>query len=211
MAERLTTHATFAGLTNLPSDRLKGLATIVVGYLRNGRAAAGEPFPYAKLITGSLMMRTDLGSMVGRLAAGERGEVAANADAFAGWVLALANLAGTGGTAVFERRILADFTRGTAGGYDDSATARLTRMAWLRGLAGGVDALSAATTPTQRSTLESMGALGNRFERVGGDAPHATDDGAIMEFRGMDNNLPIGEWSETALRIFDYIVATNRR
>lgn len=206
-------HPNFPGMTApQPSESLMAVVTVLLSYLEQGQTVGANspgdrpPLTYAKLIAGSMMMRTDLASMVRRLPLPERDEIRDNAAAFAVWILTLAGYPGGGGVAVFERGFLADFTKGPGSSRDRGPIATLTRTQWLVGIAGGVDRLAAATADApDRQTLESLGGLGNTFEPVAAGNP----DGVVVEFRGMRRGLRPARWRDTALDTFDYLVAMN--
>ncbi|MDF1603785.1 DUF4157 domain-containing protein [Nocardioides sp. YIM 152315] len=214
-AGRVETVAPPRNLTGEPSKELKSLVAVLAMYLDNGAlvdAQSTPPLSYAKLLSGSMLMRTDFASMFKRLSEMERQDVRMDPTAFVDWVLEVAQLSGTGGAKVYERGILKDYHQGSKGGVDDTPGLQISRNDWLLGILVGRDDLSAKSNPAIKDKLEGLGRLGNKFDTVGDEGgSFAKPSGVIMEFRNMSRNVPPKNWTALAMSIYDYLVSVNER
>jgi len=203
-----------------PRPELRGLVTLLASYLRRGTKEVGgrEPLNYAKLVSGSMMVRTDFGSYFNRLPAADKTwarSPAGAGDNFVDVVLRVARLSGRGSERVFERGVRKSNKRGKDQKMSRTKTdlreLRISRDDWLRGIAQGDDKLSAALAGQEaKDELEGLGRLGNRFDRVGGEVGTAVaGTGVIIELREMKERVPVGQWTNLALQTFDEIVTTN--
>jgi hypothetical protein len=193
------------GAVTTPSKSLQGMAALMASYLDTGKGGQGvKPLNYAKLVSGSIMLRTDFASLFSALPMLEQADIRSDPFAFSEWVLGIAGLAGAGDAAVFERGVLEDYHQGATPVVDDDPGLKVSRSSWLVGVVVGHDSLSARSNPALRAKLEGLGRLGNRFDQVGDRRR-----GAIMEFRGMGKGVPSDQWSALALGIFDYLVGLN--
>jgi hypothetical protein len=140
-------------------------------------------------------------------------------DQFADLAMQAANLANTGGTLLFDRGVRVS-NQPTSWSYNsDHARAwhspvGMTRSSWLEGVTQGRDSISSAQRPGKKDTLEGLGALGNRTDRVGNDpvvAQHVRNKGRgiILELRQMRDVQTPAQFALTAQRIFDYVAALN--
>ncbi len=190
------------------SDKLRGLATQIVSYLKSGSdpllamgmaASAGRAFDYAKLI-GKLMARTDLGSQFLMLDQNERQPFEQNPDTFVTLILNAAGMAGTEDTHVFERGV-----KNKAGDANQGMfTFPVSRKDWLIGITEGKDRLSSHHMPQWKSELEGLGALGDKTDTVGNN-----QQGVIAEFRGVQQQMPYLAWRPFAVDVFKYLVQLN--
>lgn len=90
----------------------------------------------------------------------------------------------------------------------------MTRGNWLEGLTDGRDSISSAQQRGARGTLEGLGALGDRTDRVGNDpavaqAVRNKGRGVILELRQMRTNKTPNEFRVIAQAVFGYIAALN--
>lgn len=207
------------GMPATPSDELLGMIAILAMYLDQGRYVDDDstpPLNYAKLLSGSMLMRTDFGSMRNALKPAEKDALRDHPLEFADWVLAVAGLSGTGKIKVYERGVLKDYHKGKAGGTIDIPGFQLSRDQWLGDIAArGFDRFSAAAQKASgefrgaevAEKLEGLGRLGNKWDTVG----NGNLQGVIMEFRQMKSGIAMGpqQFATTALNVFDYIVALN--
>ncbi|KQW48309.1 hypothetical protein ASC77_05980 [Nocardioides sp. Root1257] len=212
-AGRVETVPAPKNLMGTPSKQLKALVAILAMYVHNGKFVSTQdtpPLSYAKLLSGSMLMRTDFASMFNRLDQMERQDVRMDPDAFAAWVLDVADLPGTEAAKVYERGILKDYHAGLQGGIEDAPGLQITRGQWLSSIVFGQDMLSAKSNPAIKDKLEGLGRLGNKFDSVG-EGGFGKPSGVIMEFRNMARAVPVSKWTALATSVYDYLVSVNER
>jgi hypothetical protein len=224
MAPQMPAQAAVRGAGVLGTAAFKGLVAVASSYIKFGakQTANYPPLNYAKLLSNSVLMRTDLGSMFRKLRAEEREEYENAPDNFVDVVMAAAGqlMNASVDAPVIERGVRKGYTQGTAA-YNqlvDSPATRLTRKQWLTGITRGVDYLSSYHMPALAHQLEGLGALGPTTDVVAGEAapaaplgPRDRGSGIVMEFRNMRKNVPWTKWHGLAADIFDYIVELNQR
>ncbi|MFC6343241.1 DUF4157 domain-containing protein, partial [Nocardioides hankookensis] len=204
------------GLPN-PSKELQGMAALLVSYLVFGSSDSGGLLNYAKLISNSIMLRTDFGSLFMKLPEKDYDVLIHNPRGFMTWILQVAELDTEPDEAVFQRGVQKsnDPNDPGYGVKDDDPGLAISRRDWLLGISMGVDHLSAKTNRGLAAKLEGLGALGGKFDAVGDEAgkkpKNQTKTGAVMEFRNMPKDVYYKEWGPLALRTFDYIVGLNNR
>jgi hypothetical protein len=202
------------------SSKLQGMLALLSNYLRSGMAGPGRMLNHARLISGAFMARTDFAHMFTRLPASEQRCVLRHPDRFAELALQAARLTGQGDALLFDRGVRKNTEPASADYNVDRARAAtspidMSREDWLMGIPTGADSISAAQHPTQKNTLEGLGALGDRTDRVSEDpAPaHGAHDkgrGIILELRQMRTNQTPEEFMAQAQAIFDYLAKVNR-
>jgi len=207
--------------TGLPlSTKMQGLLALLGNYLKTGQAnVQGHKLNYAKLISGAFMARTDFSHMFDKLPALEQVYFTAHPDQFADLALQVANLQHSEGTLLFDRGVRKSNEPNSSSYNKDHARARrtplgMTRGNWLEGLTDGRDSISSAQQRGARDTLEGLGALGDRTDRVGNDPAVAQTvrnkgRGVILELRQMRDNKTPNEFGVIAQAVFDYIAALN--
>lgn len=204
------------GLPN-PSKELQGMAALLVSYLVFGSSDSGGLLNYAKLISNSIMLRTDFGSLFMKLPEKDYDVLIHNPRGFMTWILQIAELDTEPDEAVFQRGVQKsnDPNDPGYGVKDDDAGLAISRRDWLLGISMGVDHLSAKTNRALSAKLEGLGALGGAFDAVGDEAgkkpKNQTRTGAVMEFRNMPKDVFYKDWGPLALRTFDYIAGLNNR
>jgi hypothetical protein len=207
----------------LGSSGYKALVAFTSSYIKfGGKQSDGyPPMNYTKLISNSVLVRTDFGSMFKKLDANEREEYEEYPDRFVKAVMDAAVPTNASPDApVIERGVRQSYRPGSKGYTKlvDNAATRLTRREWLTAITTGVDLLSSHHMPRLAKDLEGLGALGPTTDKVGGDtapvAPLGTRDrgsGIVMEFRNMRKNVPWTKWHSLAADTFDYISELNNR
>ena len=206
------------GISAGGSAEFQGMTAFLSSYLNFGKkqSATYPPLNYAKLISNSVLLRTDFGSMFKKLKDPERTPFETNPQSFATTVLAAAGMAGTENTKVFERGIRKSQNKKSKN-YTKLVDMPITRGQWLKTITTGVDKLSIHHMPKLKSELEGLGALGPRTDRVGYDPaptdPQAKDKGSgiIMEFRNMRKNVNYADFMTLAKGVFVYLKELNRR
>lgn len=200
------------------SARLKGLVAFIYRYLAMASTAYNaQQMNYPKVAT-MFLARTDFNQMFRMLPTNERqqyggptfGGSAAAVDRFVRLVQDAVRDAGK--PAVLAQEDLAVFQRPIKGGI----VINVTRGAWLRGIANGTgDLLGAAFQKAQGDArtaahLESMGNLGDKRDRVGGDGT-ARDNftGIVMEFRGNTSQRDPSTWVDYVKTCFEYLKELN--
>lgn len=204
------------------SEELRGLLTLLANYMKTGRQNPAHPIPklnYAKLISGAFMARTDFGTLFDRLPPNEQAHFQAHPDEFADLALEVAGMQGSEGTRLFDRGVRRSNETNSLVHNVDHARAPFSpvgmrRGAWLQGMTTGQDSISSAQHPGKKATLEGLGALGDRTDRVANDPPpalgaHNRGRGVILELRQMADNKTPAEFGLTAQAVFDYIAALN--
>jgi hypothetical protein len=220
------------GASVLGTAEFKGLIALLTSYILFGRKQSPDypPLNYAKLISNSILLRTDFGSMFKKLSVAERQHYENTPDEFVALVMEACkppnntppqqSLEEWSNIAVLERGVRRGYTRGTRA-YNqrvNSPATRLTRGEWLTSITQGRDLLSSYHVPELASQLEGLGALGPVTDPIG-EAPTETEligerdrgQGMVMEFRNMKKDVPYPRWRDLALGIFDYIRALNER
>jgi hypothetical protein len=203
-----------AGLSNPPSQRLRGLLVLIASYLRHGaRRTAGQRVTesYYKGIA-AMLARTDFASMFALLPDDERMELAAsNAAVLIELALTAAKL--DPATEADEPVLEAITPPGRRVNFGE-----LTRRRWLEGIPAGRDLLSRAGYeafaqeaagqaqgfhPGKAAEFESMGSLGNKMDGEGNTrAP-------ILELRRLPQNVPTAMWGPLLLKVFDVVRTVN--
>ena len=193
----------------LGSEELHGIVALIAGYMATADSAS---LGYAKTIA-PIMARTDFATMFKMIDPEELKYFKNDPDA----LVAILEFA-TGldmATDVFPHGIYNDPR--AKGGGDKDALKGLTRARWVTGIATGIDYLSAAKfnqnpdlddveDPNEKkSDLESMGALGDRTEKVG----TAKKDAPLFEIRSLGQLATPGIMHQRALDIFKFLVALN--
>jgi hypothetical protein len=215
MAAKVKSAAPPAGLTKV-SKELQGLGALMCSYLGEGAAGGGrKPLNYAKLISGSLLVRTDFGSLFMKLPEAERRELALHYEAFMDWLLGIAGLSGKADDPVFERGVYKNNAPRTGKNADvtlsDAPELKITRRDWIMGIAGGVDWLSAKRFEEYKDNLEGLGGIGGNMDAVGKNKKKGDNKGVVMEYRKMRQDVFYEEWADLALGIFDYLSNLNAR
>jgi hypothetical protein len=223
MAPQMPGEAAERGKSIQGSPALQAIVAFASSYVKFGSKVMDNypPLNYAKLISNSILLRTDLGSMFLKLGTDERERYANDPGAFVTLVMGAANPRNNSpDLPVIERGVRKSYRQG-ASGYNklvDNAATRLTRREWLTAITTGVDPLSSHHMPKLKSYLEGLGALGPTTDKVGGeDAPEKPiggkdrGSGIVMEFRNMRKNVAFGSWHPLAQSIFDYLVELNQR
>jgi hypothetical protein len=170
------------------------------------------PLSYAKLLSGSMLMRTDFGSMFKRLSEMERQDVRMDPSTFVDWVHEVAGLAGTGRREGLRAGHPQGLPPGHQGRHRRHPGLQISRNDRYMGILFGKDELSAKSNPAIKDKLEGLGRLGNKFDTVGDEAgSFAKPSGVIMEFRNMSRNVVPKNWTALATSIYDYLVSVNER
>jgi hypothetical protein len=201
------------------SAKFQGLIAFLTSYILFGkkRNETYPPLNYAKLISNEILLRTDFGSMFQKLDSLDRYQWEQQPNLFVARVLISAGLdyPKDADIPVLERgvRKSQDTKSKNYNKLLDNAATRLTRREWLIGITKGQDLLSSYHVPKLKDELEGLGALGPKTDYVGDDSPFLASSGMgiIMEFRNMKRAEKLEKWMPLALRIFDYIVALNKR
>jgi Domain of unknown function (DUF4157) len=214
------------------SSRLKGLVAYIYRYLSMGAFVPGKTAqtfnaaaPYAKNAT-LFLARTDFNKMFSMLPQNELtlyggqayGGDNGNVDAF---VTLIENaIIASGSTINFDRPV---FERGIQG---PNGTIRnpinVDCRSWIRQIADGngdllgskfQKSLNSVQGNATAGELESMGNLGNKTDKVGGDGNQLNDEksGVIMEFRGVTKQRDPDDWKDYATTVFKYLKALNNR
>jgi hypothetical protein len=196
------------------SLKFQGLAALLAQYLRFGKKP-NPPLNYAKLISNSILVRTDFGKIFKKLGDDERRPFETNPNTFANSVLTAAEMTGTEDTLVYERGIRKSYRRESKN-YNKLVSMPIKRGEWLKTITTGVDKLSSHHVPKLKSQFEGLGALGPRTDRVGDDPAPAQGSkdkgsGIIMEFRNMRKNVLYSDFIPLARGIFNYIKQLNAR
>lgn len=200
-----------------PSKQLQGLAALMVSYLVFGSAASGDKLNYAKLISNSLMVRTDFGALFAKLPDSDYGAIIKDPTGFVTWILTIARLQNAPDVPVFERGIRKSYRKADPdyNVADPDPGLAITRRDWILRITMGEDLLSAKTNPALAAKLEGLGALGGKFDAIGPEAAkkpkNQSRTGTVLEFRNMQKAVEHTQWSSLALGIFDYIVGLNNR
>jgi hypothetical protein len=202
------------GITT-PSKELQGIAAMLVAYLVF--ADTGALLNYAKLMSNSMMMRTDFGALFNRIPDRDRDVLIATPALFMNWILDIAGLAAAPDAPVLNRgvRLSSDKTSVNYAVRDPHPGMAVTRREWLLGITLGIDRMTLKTNAALALADSSLGKLGATFDAVGPEAgkkpKNQSKTGAIMEFRNMSKDVYYTEWSPLALSIFDYIGELNNR
>ncbi len=189
------------------SDKLKGLASQLIAYLKAGSDpliqtmgfSAGRAFDYAKLI-GKLMARTDFASQFKMLDPQERQPFEQNPQTFVDLILNAAGMAGTYNTPVFERAVKNKAGDPTQGVFNFP----VTRKDWLWMIVKGTDQLSSKAMPQWKDELEGLGALGGKTDSLA-----SGERGVIAEFRTVQQQMPYTQWRQFAIDVFAYLAQLN--
>lgn len=198
-----------------PSKELQGIAAMLVAYLVF--ADTGSLLNYAKLMSNSIMMRTDFGALFQRIPDRDRDVLIANPAAFMNWILTIAGLAAAPDAPVLNRGVRLSSDKASANYLvrDPHPGMAVTRREWLLGITLGVDRMTLKTNAALALADSSLGKLGSTFDAVGPEAAkkpkNQSKTGAIMEFRNMSKDVHYTDWSPLALRVFDYIGELNNR
>ena len=197
------------------SKELQGLAALLVSYLRFGAATMGPPLNYAKLLSNSILVRTDFGAIFNQLPHDEWKFLFTHRDAFVTWVLTIAGQQAAADRPVFERGVRLSYDR-TSPDYDRTVAdpeLNISRQDWLTWITKGYDPLSAKSNPQLKDRLEGLGGIGAKFDAVGAEAAKPADaqrrTGVVMEFRNMRKNVDHTRWGALAHGTFDYISRRN--
>lgn len=200
------------------SEEFKGLAAMLVGYLKFGAASSGPMLNYAKLISNSTLIRTDFGTWFGRLPDPDKKamlDVSDNSGVrgqkFADTILQAAGLPGD--KPVYERGVRTSYDK-TSPDYNTPVRdpdLMISRQDWLVAITKGWDPLSSYWMPRLKGQLEGLGRLGPKMDQVRDEVgTNKAGSGVIMEFRNMAKDVPWNQWKPLALGIFDYIVSLNK-
>ncbi|MFQ3647610.1 MAG: hypothetical protein SNJ54_04200 [Anaerolineae bacterium] len=189
------------------SDKLKGLATQLIAYLKAGSDpliqtmgfSPGRAFDYAKLI-GKLMARTDFASQFKMLDPQERQPFEQNPQTFVDLILNAAGMGGTYDTLVFERAIKNKAGDPSQGVFNFP----VTRKDWLWMIVQGTDQLSSKAMPQWKDELEGLGALGGKTDSLA-----SGERGVIAEFRTVQQQMPYTQWRQFAIDVFAYLAQLN--
>ncbi|XWX03203.1 hypothetical protein VZO05_11895 [Aggregatilineales bacterium SYSU G02658] len=189
------------------SDKLKGLATQLIAYLKAGSDpliqtmgfSAGRAFDYAKLI-GKLMARTDFASQFKMLDPQERQPFEQNPQTFVDLILNAAGMTGTDNTLVFERAIKNQAGDPSKGVFNFP----VTRKDWLWMIVQGTDQLSSKAMPQWKDELEGLGALGGKTDSLA-----SGERGVVAEFRTVQQQMPYTQWRQFAIDVFAYLAQLN--
>lgn len=181
------------------SDKLKGLATQLIAYLKAGSDpliqtmgfSAGRAFDYAKLI-GKLMARTDFASQFKMLDPQERQPFEQNPQTFVDLILNAAGMTGTDNTLVFERAIKNQAGDPSKGVFNFP----VTRKDWLWMIVQGTDQLSSKAMPQWKDELEGLGALGGKTDSLA-----SGERGVVAEFRTVQQQMPYTQWRQFAIDV----------
>jgi hypothetical protein len=212
MATKIKSAAPPVGLTKV-SKELQGFAALMGSYLEVGAAGGAKtPLNYAKLISGSMLVRTDFGSLFMKLPEAERKVLSVNYQSYMDWLLGIVGLAGKADDPVFERGVYKNNAPRKGPNADvtlsDAAELKITRRDWIMGITGGVDWLSAKRFEEYKDTLEGLGGIGKNMDKVG---KGKKKEGVVMEFRKMRQDVFYEEWADLAVGIFDYLSNLNAR
>ena len=188
-----------------------GLAALLSSYLYNGAKPKNSDLNYAKLISGSILVRTDFAAVANQLPKTERVALLNDPGGFASWILGIVGMSGDADKPVFERRVLKDYHVGAKKEANDEPGLKITKRDWLEMIALGSDQLSAKTNSDLKGILEGMGRLGNKLDQVGTNQTRRERSGVVMEFRRMRDSVGPDEWQDLALDVFDYIVGLNSK
>ena len=183
-----------------PSQELKGVLSLVGNYLEGARGA--NTLPYVKSLA-QMLLRTDFGTTFNMV---PEGPTRNNTMTLAVW-LECARLAG--GTGNLDDVLLSG---------QNPLAGHLTIRQWLTGLYNGQDLLTRNTYPVAayRNELESMGSMGPHTENVTEEPAHFWQRGRtiaapVIEIRTLQRGVPVDEWEEVALDLFDNIRRINQK
>lgn len=219
------------GTNRPPSNKLKGLLTMTTQYLLGGKQFGSRA--YAKDMAWA-MSRTDFASMFRQLSGSESEYFQRAPQRWVDYALVVAGLYDEvpdprerGEKAKVTRKYANELLiqQGiTDGGkhMDQPFKLPLTRGAWLRDMALGVNAVDRFTAKglsgpalmdgggTHR--LRAPGLLGNRFDEVGNQKRDGgRHKGVIVELRQMRTNVHYSQWTQLALDVFDFARQVNER
>ncbi len=223
MAPQAPLQSAVRGASVLGTAEFKGMTAFLTTYIRFGQKQTPTypPLNYTKLVSNSLLLRTDFASMFKKLNPDEQEQYVRDPASFVDVIMSAADPTNkSADLPVIERGVRKSY-RPTSKDYTklvNSPATRLTRRQWLTGITQGVDLLSTHHMPALQSELEGLGALGPTTDKVGGEGapvaplgPKDKGSGIVMEFRNMRKNVPFGNWSPMALGIFDYLSELNSR
>lgn len=202
------------------SPQFRALIALLGSYIRFGRKAMGRPpLDIAKLVSNSILLRTDFGSMFMKLPPEERLIYMSFPDVFASRVMEAAGLDDfPHDVPVLERGVRKRQNPNSAEHNEllENAATTLTPTEWLTEITKGTDLLSSHHNSDLKTMLMGLGALGPMTDAVGAPplspiGPNDKGAGIVMEFRNMKKHVPWHQWQELALKIFDYIVDLNAR
>jgi len=218
-----------------PSRELRSLASLVAAYLYRGASTPGAGLGAVKQLW-FIMARTDFAALFKQLPNDEQTRYAARADDWVrymcGVVMPLVDNRFAGGMDaggfLIDRKIT-DYRE-----LKDDATVQIdiTRRQWLRGMAKGVDVLTAAAHPEKwwdradkkmyidkhgEHRLRGSGALGDKLDEVvldnlAGISSNGTMQLPIFEFRAPGvgaNTMSHSAWSDYAVKAYRFLAATN--
>lgn len=223
MAPQMPLQAAARGASVLGTAPFKALVAFTSSYIKFAQKInpTYPPLNYAKLMSNSVLVRTDFGSMFKKLDPDEREEYENDPDTFVNLVMGVAApVTASADVPVIERGVRKGYTPGTKAYTQlvNSPVTTLTRRQWLSGITRGVDLLSSHHMAALKSQLEGLGALGPTTDKVAGEAAPAHPLGAkdrgsgiVVEFRNMRKNVAWDRWHGLAADIFDYIVELNQR
>ncbi|MEQ4302935.1 DUF4157 domain-containing protein [Plantactinospora sp. B6F1] len=189
------------------SPELRGLLNLVVSYLIE--AGRGVSMPFAKSIA-PMLARTDLAAIFQTLPPAEKTFLSAEyGQEFVDLVFSGGRIGGGPDEPVIKGGI--SQANRPARAFD-----HVTRDLWLRELTDSTDILSPhgyqeifpepEVGQARYTDLESMGAFGERMDRVG---PSADLRAPILELRRMRDLAHVAEWPTVALAVFDLVRALN--
>jgi hypothetical protein len=181
----------------LPADEMSpelvGLLSVILSYLRAGESRGLE---YPKQIADVFVLaRTDLAQMFKMLPKLERDFFQKNGSHWVNLVMQLAAAAEIEGSA--KDQVILHGVR--ANPQAERRAVGPSRELWLIYMYKGVDLLSGALD----DELESMGAMGDKTEKVGPDQ----EDAPIFELRGAQTaKIPVTEWKTFAAQTYQYLL-----
>jgi hypothetical protein len=207
-----------------PSDKLRGLVSLLLLYLMQGDAA--NSVGAVKYVT-CVMSRTKFSALFDTLPAEERDHYRAQPSDWVELLCSTLMQEATGNAVDPQGKVIGQLvTDGMKLTGADRAAIPVRRRDWLVGMTKGQDLLSAEAHPiegkgrTRRNVLiykDSNPGLGHRLRGLAalGDKMDDityktyTERGAILEFRARQKEVLIGDWKQFALDAFAFFRQVN--
>ncbi|MFW6063009.1 MAG: DUF4157 domain-containing protein [Chloroflexota bacterium] len=197
-----------------PSEKLKGLMTLLVEYLDQGSGRIVQATPTVKYLT-YLMVRTDFATLFEALPDDEKTHYRNHPKQWVQYVCMLAGVPTDG--LVFDVKV----HDGLNLGHDDRIQIPIKRKDWLKKMTKGTDLLTEEANPikdrkSRKQFEDTREGLGHRLRGLGGlgdkmDTVDLGRQGAILELRVMKQEIPYTEWTELGISVYDFIRRVNRR
>jgi hypothetical protein len=196
------------------SEALVGLISLIHTYLKKAEGTQVRDYPKSLF---PLLGISNFAAMFRMLPEDDQAPFKQEPQMFVLINLQAANMSGTGGKSLFTKGFAEQLSNTTQEESEHAAQilGSISRADWLAPIPGGQDILTRAFTKSIKQDVPSLESLGkfDYGEKVGKKPKSKEMDtrptAPILELRRLRQQVPISEWKDFALDIFDYIVMLN--